>query len=331
MEYFLMSEKIKIGIIGGANIAERFCIPALLEMSDQFELIGVASRAADKAKHFEEKFNIAAYVGYNTLLKEQSLQATYIPLPNSYHYEWVKKSLQQGLHVLVEKSLACEYNQVLELNNLAAKKNLALIENFQFRFHSQLAFIQKLIKEDKIGEIRNIRSCFGFPPFSDIENIRYKKSLGGGALLDAGAYPLKISQILLGCDVYVDSSSLYHDPSYDVDTWGSAFIKSKSRKVTSQITFGFDLYYNCSIELWGSLGRIYTNRIFTAPPGHKPVVQIESEGKIENIELEPDHHFKNMLNYFISAINNTSIRSNEYEQNIRQARLIMELRKKANE
>lgn len=326
-----MSEKIKIGIIGGANIAERSFIPALLEMSDQFELIGVGSRTNNKAKHFEKKFNIPVYIGYETILKEENLQAVYIPLPNSYHYEWVKKSLQHGLHVLVEKSLACEYDQVVELNNLAAEKNLGLIENFQFRFHSQLVFIQKLIKENKIGEIRNMRSCFGFPPFSDTENIRYKKSLGGGALLDAGAYPLKISQIILGGDVYVDSSALYHDPFYDVDTWGSAFIKSKSRKVTSQIAFGFDHYYNCSIELWGSKGRIYTNRIFTAPPEHKPVVHIEKEGKLERIELEPDHHFKNMLSYFITAISSSSIKSNEYEQNIRQARLIKELRIKANE
>lgn len=326
-----MSKKIKIGIIGGASIAERFFIPAVLEMPGHFELAGVASRSTHKAKYFADKFNTSSYIGYNTLLTKENLQAVYIPLPNSCHYEWVKKSLQHGLHVLVEKSLACEYDEVVELNQLAAEKKLVLIENFQFRFHSQLTFIQQLIIEKQIGEIRNIRSCFGFPPFSDTENIRYKRSLGGGALLDAGAYPLKITQILLGQDIYVDSSSLYYDPDYEVDTWGSAFIKSKTSKVTSQIAFGFDQYYDCSIEVWGSQGRIYTNRIFTAPPGHKPVVQIEKDGKLEKIELESDHHFKKMLCYFISAINNSSVRSDEYDQNIRQARLIMELRKKANE
>ena len=105
------------------------------------------------------------------------------------------------MHVLVEKSLACEYAQVVELNDLAKKKGLALIENFQFRFHSQLQYIKNIVGSGKIGELRCIKSAFGFPPFQEKNNIRYQKELGGGALLDAGAYPIKISQIFMGYDI----------------------------------------------------------------------------------------------------------------------------------
>jgi len=171
-----------------------------------------------------------------------------------------------------------------------------------------------------------LRVSFGFPPFSDSDNIRYKKELGGGALLDAGAYPLKISQIFLGEDVFVDSSNLVTPNNTEVDIWGSAYIKQKEGHVTSQIAFGFDNFYENSIELWGSRGKIYTNRIFTAAPTFEPIIELyTNEGK-KIINLPRDNHFKNMLKYFYTEIIAKKKNNIEYEHNINQARLINEIR-----
>ncbi len=321
-----MSKKINIGVLGCANIAERFVLPSIIELSENYNLVGIASRTEKKAILFAEKFNTKAYFSYDNVLDLEALEAVYIPLPNALHYEWIKKSLQKGLHVLVEKSLACTYNEVLELNNLAKEKDLVLIENFQFRFHSQLKYIKDLVENGTIGELRNIRSSFGFPPFSDEDNIRYTKELGGGALLDAGAYTIKISQIFMGDEIEVVTSSLVYDIEKDVDIYGSATLKRDSDKLTSQVSFGFDNFYQCNIELWGSKGKIYTNRIFTSPPGYQPTIEIEiNEGK-EIITLKSDHHFKNMLLYFYKLINTQKGLENEYSQNINQARLINEVK-----
>lgn len=320
-----MSKKINIGILGCANIAKKFIIPAICELEDEFNLVGIASRSNESANEFAKEFNTSPYVGYDSLLKNKELDAVYIPLPNSLHYEWVKKSLEKNLHVLVEKSMACTHSEVLELNNLAKKKKLVLLENFQFRFHSQLQYIKDLVSSNKIGELRSIRSSFGFPPFSDKDNIRYSKNLGGGALLDAGAYTLKISQIFLGNDIEVTSSSLTYDKELDVDIWGSAYLKQKNGDLSSQVSFGFDNFYQCNIELWGSKGKIYTNRIFTSPPAYNPIIKIETNDGKENIKLEEDHHFKNMLNYFHQSIIDRSNLEFEYEQNINQSRLLNEI------
>ena len=101
-----------------------------------------------------------------------------------------------------------------------ASEKLVLIENFQFLHHFQMREIKKVIKENKIGELRNIKASFG--SFKDLNNIRYKKNLGGGSLLDAGAYPIRISQHILGSNLYVDSA-LYYDTEKEVDIWGSAY------------------------------------------------------------------------------------------------------------
>ncbi len=326
-----MNDKINIGILGCANIAERFLIPAINDLEDNFILTGIASRAEKKADLFANEFNTKAFYSYEALLNVENLEAVYIPLPNSLHYGWIKKSLQNGLHVLAEKSLVCSYKEAIELNNIAKDNNLVLMENFQFRFHHQLKYIKGLVDNGEIGELRNMRSAFGFPPFSDQNNIRYKDELGGGALLDAGAYVLKISQIFLGDDIFVDSASLYQDKEKGVDTWGSGYLKQKKGNVASQIAFGFDHYYQNSIELWGSKGKISTNRIFTAAPGFEPTIELETaEGK-EIIKLDSDHHFKNMLLYFYHQIKTKDKVENEYDQNINQARLIRELREKSSE
>jgi dTDP-3,4-didehydro-2,6-dideoxy-alpha-D-glucose 3-reductase len=318
--------KKNIGVLGCAKIAERFLIPSIVELSENFNLIGIASRTKEKAELFASKFNTKAFYGYEELINVKGLQAIYIPLPNSLHYEWVKKSLQKGLHVLVEKPLACSHGEVIELTMLAKKKNLVLIENFQFRFHSQLKYIKKLMEEGTIGELRNINSAFGFPLFDDKNNIRYKKELGGGALLDAGAYPIKISQIFMGNDISVLASNLVFDNENGVVIWGSAFLKQKKGELVSHIAFGFDNYYQCNIELWGTKGKIYTNRIFTAGLGIEPILEVETQNGKKVLKIDSDHHFKNILKHFYRLIVSENSSKDEYEQNINQARLVDEVR-----
>jgi len=321
-------KKINIGILGCANIAQRFIIPALNEM-EEFNIIGIASRSKEKANKFSKEFNINPFYSYDLLLEVENIDAIYIPLPNSMHYEWVKKALNKNLHVLVEKSMACSYDEVLKLNKLAEMKNLVLIENFQFRFHSQLQYIKDLVDSGKIGELRNIRSSFGFPPFSDDDNIRYKKELGGGALLDAGAYTIKISQIFLGNDIYVDSATLKYSDDKKVDIWGSGCLKSTNSAINSQIAFGFDNFYQCSIELWGSKGKIKTDRIFTSPPGYSPIIELETQKGKEVKVLKEDNHFKNMILFFYNQIMKNN--KEEYLNNICQAKLINEFVVKSKE
>jgi NDP-hexose-3-ketoreductase len=321
--------KINIGIIGCAKIAERNMIPAIQDLVDLYNIVGIASREKDKAEKFGKQFNIPAVVGYENLLNNPQLEAVYIPLPNAMHYEWIEKALTRKLNVLVEKSMACAFNDVERLNILARKNDLALVENFQFRFHHQLHYITGLLNAGEIGELRCIRSSFGFPPFADINNIRYKNELGGGALLDAGAYPLKIVQLFMGQEISVKAANLYYDKTRNVDLWGGAYLNQKNGNMFAEIAFGFDHFYQCNIELWGSKGKIYTNRIFTAQPSHQPEIIIENNSRKETIILNPDHHFKNMLTHFYNLSVTKKDLEQEYVQNINQARLLHELKNKA--
>ena len=325
------SLKIRIGVLGAANIAMRSLIPEIQNLRDKYEFAGIGTRNIKNIEDVDSS-NYKFYDGYDSILDENILDAVYIPLPNALHYKWVKKALNKGLHVLVEKSLACEYDQVKELNEIARNSNLALVENFQFRFHSQLSEIAKIIKDNTIGELRIIRSTFCFPPFPDPENIRYKKELGGGALLDAGAYPIKLSQILMGHKIHVTSAKSNSNSKFDVDIWGGAMLQQKNGQLFSQISFGFDNYYQCNLEIIGTTGKLYTNRIFTAKESFKPKLILETfRDGFREIELASDNHFKNMLVHFYELVMGNKDKTDEYSQNINQSRLLEEFKLKTNE
>lgn len=330
-----MNDKIKIGILGTANIAKRSVIPTLLQLNDYFEIVGVAGRDIIKTESLCNSFGISPYHGYDAMLNDPTLNAIYIPLPNALHYEWVMKSLERGLHVMCEKSVGCTLEEATQMVEKARSKNLLLMEHFQFRLHRQLKYILDAINQKLLGELRHIRSSFTLPPFSERDNIRYSSTLGGGALLDTGAYPLKISQLLLGDTLSVKAATLNSLPDKEVDIWGGAYLEEKQSGTFCEISFGFDHLYQCNLELLGSKGKLTTDRIFTAPASHEPEIHIELqqgyEIKREVVKLAADDQFRNLWIYFFDLIRVNLNFETEYQQIIKQASIIAQLKEKAHE
>lgn len=246
---------IKIGVIGLANIATRSLMPAIALMPEKFTLKGIASRNFSRATQLAEQYTCRGYESYESLISDPDIDAVYIPLPNALHFKFVMMALEAGKHVLVEKSLGCSFGEVQKMVEYAQLNNLVLIENFQFRFHSQLAEILKLLKGGVIGDLRSVRVSFGFPPFPSSTNIRYNPQLGGGALLDAGAYPLKIAPIFLGKEIHVAHASMAYDRKLNIDTWGGVFCN----KITAHffVNFLMDLIIIISAPL--SSGEVWVD------------------------------------------------------------------------
>lgn len=321
----MISKPIEIAILGLSSFAQRTIIPTLLSNATPFKLSAVASRSAENAKDAGEKFGCDYYTSYDELITNTTANSLYIPLPNSLHFEFIMKGLHANKHILCEKSLGLNYSEVLQMVDLAKSKDLVLMENFQFRFHSQLKKIKELLAEGIIGELRCMRSSFGFPPFPDADNIRYKPELGGGALLDTGAYPIKVTQEFLGRNLEVKAATLNSSENHVVDIWGGAYLKQVDGPLFSEIAFGFDHFYQNSIELWGSKGKLFTNRIFTAHPTISPELIIETNNGREVLTLPADNHFERMLEHFAGLINGTQNKESEYEQNLVQSRLLNQL------
>lgn len=290
---------MRLGILGAADIAFRRFLPALEKCSD-IEYVGVASRTPQKANAFEERFGGKVYPSYESLLADDSVAAVYVPLPPSLHYEWGKKVLMAGKHLLMEKPFTTSLRETRELLELAEKKGLTVHENYMFLYHSQLAWIRERIANGDIGELRLIRAAFGFP-FRGGEDFRYHKDLGGGALLDCGGYPVRLAWELLGDTAKVTQSRLAQPDGFEVDLFGTAVLENE-QGLCAQVSFGMDNSYRCELELWGNKGCLRADRIFTAPVNFQPTVT-ESTGSGERkYLLAEDDAFFNSIRMFVSSL-----------------------------
>lgn len=319
-------EKVRVGIMGCAAIAKRSLAPAFAA-HPSFQLAAIASRTAEKAQEFAEQYG-ARPCCYDELVATEDVDLIYCPLPTGLHAEWVTKCLQAGKHVLCEKSLACTYEEVSRLVELAKSRHLLLMESFQFRFHAQNLYVKKLLQEGMVGPLRQVIIRFGIPPFPEgSANIRYSKELGGGALLDNGAYTLKAASYLLGNDLKVLAAmNDINRPDKDgvgdnVDLTGSIMLRTADG-VPVQTAYGFSHFYQNGYEIWGKDGKITTTRAFTARPDFAAPVIVETRaGRTE--QTFQDDHFANLLSHIADCLAD-GVFEEEYRQNLLQARLLMD-------
>lgn len=319
---------INLGILGCSEIAFRRFMPAA-ESLNELNICSIAEEY-DKSKLIEfcNTYKLDVKDNFKKLISDKKINAVYIPQPPALHYKWAKYALERGVHVLVEKPSTISYGQSKELVDIARKNNLALHENYMFQYHSQVNKIKEIINSGILGSIRLFRADFGFPkrPSND---FRYNKSLGGGALLDAGGYAVKLATILLGDTIKVDSAMLNYVPECEVDMYGSASLSNSSGQVI-QIGFGMDNSYRCNLDIWGSSGHLYTNRIFTSPENYNPIINIECSDGNKEIVLEPDTHFKHSIETFIKETTDKISREQMYDSILLQSNLIDEIFKKTN-
>ena len=314
---------IKVGILGCANIAKRSLIPAFAK-HPSFEVVAIGSRTSEKAAELAAQYDCRA-CDYDGVISAQDVELIYCPLPTGLHHEWVKKALVAGKHVLCEKSLACNLSETEDLVATARANGRFLMESFQFRFHAQNLYVKDLLAKGAIGPLRQVVVRFGIPPFPEgAKNIRYSAVLGGGALLDNGAYTIKCTTYLLGSDVKVLAAmESGADPALgNVPLVGSIMMSVNGIPV--QTAYGFDHFYQNSYEIWGKDGKISTTRAFTAREDFAAPVILETKAGREEKTFNDDH-FARLMDYVSESILSGDYEK-EYNECLMQARLIEEVR-----
>jgi len=317
-----MNKKLNIAVMGCATIAERSMIPAILSVPE-WNLVAVASRTLEKAEEFASQFNCEAVAGYENLLLRDDIDAIYMPLPTGLHHEWIIKCLEAGKHVLAEKSIAYDYQSAVKMVELARENKLVLMEDFMFQYHSQHDFVFDLLRKNEIGDIRIFRANFGFPPLPK-NNFRYDDKVGGGALLDAAGYVVRATHFVLGDNFKVKAANLYFDPETGTNLWGGAFLDN-GEGVSAQLGFGFDHFYQCNYEIWGSKGRIFAERAFTPKADYSPLIIVEKQGERKEYPMQPDNHFIGSVKEFYRAIVEEH-QEKHYQEVLLQSRTLEDIR-----
>lgn len=189
--------KIKWGVMGNAFICERSTFPGMLQ-AENCEMYAIAGRNMEKAERFKETYGFQkAYGSYEKLLADPKVEAVYIPLPNTMHYEWTIRALKSGKHVLCEKPLAPTEAQAEEMFKAAEENHVYLMEAFAYQHSPYIAAVRKEIENGTIGDVRYMESAYITSDY-DPKNIRMRRDTLGGCTYDLGVYNTSLILRILG-------------------------------------------------------------------------------------------------------------------------------------
>lgn len=187
---------LSLGVLGAANIARAFI--AAMRGSAKIVVAAVASRDPARAAAFARDTGVArVHPTYDALLADPAIEAVYVPLANALHAEWAQRAAAAGKHVLCEKPLATSAAEARAMVDAAKRHGVYLVEAYPYRAQPQMAKLRELLAGNAIGRLKLAHASFGFP-LSDPSNIRMSPALAGGALMDAGAYPVSFLRMVAG-------------------------------------------------------------------------------------------------------------------------------------
>ena len=266
-----MSAGLRWGLLGTAHINRRL-IPAM-RAARRSAVAAVASRDAARAAAYARDWRIpVAHATYEALLRDGSVDAVYIPLPNSLHVEWTLRALDAGKHVLCEKPLALNADDVDRVEAVARARERVVAEAFMYRHEPLFARVIELVRGGAVGALHSINSGFTFLR-SRVNDIRLDAGLGGGSLWDIGCYPVSAAIAIAGSSPL----SVFGFAPSTVEHVDEAFagLLRFPDNVVATIYSGFNAAYRTWLEVAGAEGALRATNPF------KP-------GPVESIELHRD-------------------------------------------
>jgi predicted dehydrogenase len=243
------------------------------------------------------KYSITLYDNYEEALNNFKGNIVYVSTVNSSHYKYALLSLEKGFNVIIDKPATTKLEETIHLISTARQKNLALSEATVYLMHPQFSLINEIFTKNNDSP-KLITAHFSMPPFKN-DNFRYKKELGGGAVLDTAPYAVSLGRYFfkeLPIQVQCVINERLDD---DLETEYSLLMAFSNNKCLIG-HFGFNTEYINQLMIMGNRTNVLLNRVFTIPENLENVIQITHE----NISSEEySKQGNNFLLYFKKYLN----------------------------
>jgi predicted dehydrogenase len=298
--------KVRWGILSTAKIAREKVIPAM-QRGTYCDIVAIASRNKAQAQETASRLHIpVVYGSYEELLNDPDIDAVYIPLPNHMHVAWTMKAIQAGKHVLCEKPIALSSTEALQLLQAAqAKPGIKVMEAFMYRFHPQWVMAKKLVDDGRIGTLKTIHSFFSYYN-ADPNNIRNRKEMGGGGMMDIGCYCVSLARFLFNSEPVRVMGNVTIDPELQTDTMTSGMLAFSTG--TATFTCSTQLMPYQRVQILGTEGRVEIEIPFNAPPDQVTRLWLYTKNGMEEFTFEPVDQYTLQGDLFAASIlNNTPV------------------------
>ncbi len=278
---------VRWGILGAANFAQNHMAPAIHAASGA-ELYALATSSAEKAKGFSAFCpGLKVHSSYEDLLADPAIDAVYIPLPNHLHVEWTLKALAAGKHVLTEKPIALQADQIDTLIAARDASGLLAAEAYMIVHHPQWIRAKEWLEAGEIGQLRHVDAQFSFN-LTDGGNIRNKPETGGGSLRDIGVYTFGSARFVTGSEPVDISARLILDNGIDSFAQVAGIMDGPYGRFTYNSMTSMRLYNRQTVTFQGDKGMIRLDGgPFNANVNDIAAVELHRDGNSVTVDRFP--------------------------------------------
>ena len=184
------NKDIKWAVLGTGVIANEMA--QALQKSGK-KLFSVGNRTHSKAVSFAQKYGVEkVYDDFNEMFTDPEVDAIYITTPHNTHIGFMRKAIEGGKHIFVEKSITLNSAELLEAAALAEKNKVIIGEAMTIYHMPVYAELKDIIDSGTLGKVNMITVNFGSFKEYDMSNRFFNRDLAGGAMLDIGVYALSL-------------------------------------------------------------------------------------------------------------------------------------------
>ena len=221
---------VKVGVIGTGSIAKRFVPESKFVNSNV--IVAAYNPNQDECDGFCKSFDLNNAVTVEELYGQ--CDAVYIASPHYTHYEYAKKSLKAGKHVLCETPFVFCKSQAEELYALAEEKKLVLMVALKTAYCPAFVHLVSLLKSGTIGEIVEVNASV--TTLTDESSEKLNKDYWGGSMNENACFPLLPIFKLLGTGY--ENINFYSKMKNGVDMFTKAVFQYPSAVASFQVGLG---------------------------------------------------------------------------------------------
>lgn len=237
----------KIGVIGSGRIASRF-VPET-KVVNGANVVAVMNPNFSEANSFAQAHGIEAYTDFGAFVK--NVDFLYIASPHLTHYDYIKRCLLAGKHVLCEIPFTLKKEEAIELYRLADEKSLVLMEASKTAYCPAFGHIVTLIKSGIIGDVVDVKASLSKMVESPTRELDANQA--GGAMTEHGSLTVMAIIKLLGLDWKDINFHTKRENGVDIYTKGVI----NYPHATSSFTLGIGVKTEGNLVISGTKGYVY--------------------------------------------------------------------------
>ncbi|KAJ9125727.1 hypothetical protein QFC24_002511 [Naganishia onofrii] len=206
------SQPIRTTVLGAGLSLAAFHYPIITSYPDLFTLHSVLERSADLAPNKEtgksytksaakDRCGDAVKVvkTLEEVVDDKDVELVVIGVPNGLHFDYAKRCMEAGKHVMLEKPITTTYDESLKLIEIAKKNNVVLTTYQNRRWDSDFLAVQQLLKDGKLGQLNEFNSHFDrYRPQATSSGWKEQPGAHNDALYNLGSHIIDQALVLFG-------------------------------------------------------------------------------------------------------------------------------------